>query len=58
VDDRNDNSTRLGDATGKEAVMLELEAVRLHLMPFLQSTQWRSERNCTWLGFAEQRYSS
>jgi hypothetical protein len=53
VDDRNDNSVSLSGATDKEAVMLGLEAVRLRLMPFLQSTQRRSERNCTWVGFAE-----
>lgn len=53
VDDRNNYIVSLSGATGKEAVMLGLEAVRLRVMPFLRSTQRRSERNCTWVGFAE-----
>lgn len=53
VDDRNDNNVSLGAAAGKEDVMLRLEALRLRLMPFLQSTQRQSERNRVWIGFAE-----
>lgn len=53
VDDRKDNNVDLSGATGKEAVMLGLEAMRVRLMPFLQSTQLRSERICTWVGRVE-----